>query len=54
MLRRIIPVSNNLPDASYLSENWKKLSFNEKKLESKKMEIYAGMIENMVKCWKAN
>ena len=43
----IIPVSNNLPDASYLSENWKKLSVNEKKLESKKMEVYAGMVENM-------
>ena len=28
-------------------KNWKKLSVNEKKLESKKMEIYAGMIENM-------
>ena len=39
----IIPVSNNLPDASYLSENWKKLSVNEKKLESKKMEVYASL-----------
>ena len=43
----IIKNTNQFPDMEYLISDWRKLDSNEKKIESRKMEVYAGMIENL-------
>ena len=39
--------SNKFPDTSYFYLEWEKLTDFERRIESKKMEVYAGMIENL-------
>ena len=43
----IIPLNAKLPARSSLIKPWTALSSEEKKIESKKMELYAAMVENL-------
>jgi len=44
---KIIPSDALIPESHSRLTSWKDLSEQEKKIESKKMEIYAGMVENL-------
>ncbi len=44
---KLIPLDALIPESHSRLTPWKDLSEQEKKIESKKMEIYAGMVENL-------
>ena len=44
---KIIPQNAVLPNSHKRLKSWKDLSNEERKIESRKMELYAGMIENL-------